>query len=218
MASPKDSKNPNGSDDPAQNPTPTANPAQNQAAAQAQTPAPSTQPTAHQPKFKRVTRKFDSRSGARSKSAYVMVEPTGRSEAGVKCTRLADTLAAELGFDLHRYHLAFEADPELKIVGAFLCNSTEPGAMPVRRSKDGKTISFHLGGVLEDYPDLRPAGKTDCGVERMIDEHGRPYLQISLGTGLAHRKRNHSGSATKAKGGTESATMHEREDEFEDDD
>lgn len=212
MASPKDSKNPNGSDDPAQNPTPTANPAQNQAAAQAQTPAPSTQPTAHQPKFKRVTRKFDSRSGARSKSAYVMVEPTGRSEAGVKCTRLADTLAAELGFDLHRYHLAFEADPELKIVGAFLCNSTEPGAMPVRRSKDGKTISFHLGGVFQENPDLRPAGKTNCGVERTTDEYGRPYLQISLGSGLGHRKRNHSGS-TKASG-----TPDEREDEFEDDD
>lgn len=212
MTSNNDPKTPNVKGDPTQ----IQSPAQNQApaASPVQPPAPSTPTTAQQrqPKFKRVLKQFDTRSGARTKSSFVMVESTGYVDASVRTTRLADTLAVDLGLDPQRYYVAFEADPEMKIVGAFLCTATEPGAMPVRRSKDGKTISFHLGGVFQENPDLRPAGKTNCGVERTTDEYGRPYLQISLGSGLGHRKRNHSGS-TKASG-----TPHEHEDEFEDDD
>jgi len=227
MSSPTDPQDPNQNQNPVPAPTPAQNqdptqsqtPAQNQAPAENQTPTPN--PNVDQqprPKLKRVNKKFDIRSGARTKAANVTVEPSGRAAAGVKATRMSDAMAAEAGFDVQRYHTYFEADEELGIVGAYVCSSLEPGAMPVRRSVDGRTVSFHLGAVFEIYPALRPSGKTNCSVERVIDQNGKPYLQISLGTGLAHRKRNQSNGTTKAKKQTESETEipGEFEEELED--
>jgi len=143
--------------------------------------------TGSEPQFKRVTRKYDVKNGARTKAAHVVVRVTGLTRASLLATRLADHLAVEAGLDPERYHLYFEADEKLGIVGGFACDATEPGAMPVRRSDDGKSISFHLGGVFEDYPDLRPSGRRNCAVTRSVDQKGRPYLLIALGTSLSTR-------------------------------
>jgi hypothetical protein len=138
-------------------------------------------------KLKKVTTSYQVQGGANKEPAGITIWKSGRALTNVDCADLLIPLVKQAGGDSNRFMVDFGVDKENQVIGVSIASPNTPGAMPAQPSGHEKTISFHLGGVFKDYPDLRPVGKRQYMVSLEPDDEGTMCLMIHLKSGVMKR-------------------------------
>lgn len=147
-------------------------------------------------KFQMVTTSHTVAGGALRDDPSVTIHPSGRAVANRGGT---DTMDQVAGTADETYLVKFGVDLETQTIGVFMGAANEKGLMRIRRyhGKGGSRISFHMGGVWKEYPDLQPQSKGDYLVYFETDAEGVPYMEINLQSVLTRRKGNGTEPATE---------------------
>jgi hypothetical protein len=127
----------------------------------------------------RVKKSFTPTLGARRGTRNVIIDPTGKSRGNAAGSDAMDLLARELGKDPATYTASFGVNTELGIIGMYIDIPGAEGSVAVKHSKK-RIVSFHLGAVFEEYPELKPSGRVEVKIERTIDAAGEPYIMIPM--------------------------------------
>lgn len=138
-------------------------------------------------KFQMVTTSHQVSGGALRDDPSVTVHPSGRVVANRGGTDIMDRVADTPDSS---YLVKFGVDTETKCIAVFVGNTNEKGLMRVRRytGNGGSRISFHMGGVWKEHPDLRPPSKGDYLVKYDTDANGVPFMEINMQALLTKRR------------------------------
>jgi hypothetical protein len=130
------------------------------------------------------------------------ITDTGFVSTNTNGTLTVDQLRAQLGYKVEDvFSMKFGYDPRSGRVVGYLAAAGEPGAVTVKRSKDKRSLGFHLGHLVERYPDLRPAGLTFCKLTKSTDAKGHPCINLFVKGGILKRSR-----ATEESGDSKTKT------------
>ena len=128
--------------------------------------------------------------------SFVDVETSGYTKTGVEGRDYLDELLRFMGILMEEAVFTFRANPVTKQVAVTFGKAGAPGQGAFQRTDKGYT--FHMGGVFEQYPNLRPVTPIKC---KMFWGPDRKALIINLATGTAivrrHRKKS---TTTKPEG------------------
>lgn len=148
--------------------------------------------------FELVIQPYSSPSQTRRRIAGVAVSRTGYTETNANGTAEIEKLITSLGGKVEDLiQLKFGANESKALLAAYVAAEGEPGATTVKRSKNKKLFSFHLGHIFDKYPSLRPAGDLFCQFKLSHDKTGTPCIVINL-RGTAIRKGRTSSAAPAA--------------------
>jgi hypothetical protein len=129
----------------------------------------------------RVKRTKAAQIGTRKGPRYLTMATTGGTYSNAACADEADSLARELGFEPGTYDLAFGVNLQTSTIGIYIERTGADGAVPVKHNAGKRrSIRFHLGGVFEEYPELKPLTKVEVKVERAVDAAGEKYIMIPM--------------------------------------
>jgi len=108
-----------------------------------------------------VTTPKPKRGEEQRNAAGMAVYSTGRCPSNVGGAELVYSLARRLGMDPDSLYTQFRVDGEKGIVAIQLVRAQAPGAVPLRQQKKKRTVTIYLGGVFQDYPNLRVSSPKD---------------------------------------------------------
>ncbi|HEY3367641.1 MAG TPA: hypothetical protein VGK74_21490 [Symbiobacteriaceae bacterium] len=149
--------------------------------------------------FELVTETYNSPTQTRRNDAGSNIARSGYGETNTNGTDEFDTLVTLEG---HRredqFSVKFGANAAKGMVAAYLAKAGEDGATTVKRSKDMKVISFHIGHIFDKYPTLRPAGEVFCTVKQTKDAKGLNCVMINVRGGTPKKGRASSSSSSSS--------------------
>lgn len=152
--------------------------------------------------FEIVTQTYASRSHTRRKCPGAVVARTGYGETNTNGTVEIDKLITMLGGQIaDQFELKFGANEDKGLVAGYLALDGDTGATTVKRSKDKKTIYFHIGHLFDKHPLLRPTGVTFCTLKLAQDKKGNPCIILNVKGSAVRKGRNTSDSDSGAAAG-----------------
>jgi hypothetical protein len=139
--------------------------------------------------------------GATRDPAGATLFVTGMAKGNTECTELWVELCTENGLDPKEAVSEMGTNKARKLVQIrAVAELKAQKPVPVRwYGARNHLVSWHLGGVFEEHPDLRPAGRRSVTVIKTTDSKGRPCLVVSLQTALPKRRVGR-GNAAADKG------------------
>lgn len=139
--------------------------------------------------FEPVTTTPEANGGAQPDPSGFTVYPSGLSKGNTKATQLWIELCSDLGLDPKTAVADMGAIKARKLVQVKAMDQLKAKSPVATRwygvRKD--LLALHLGGVYQEHPELRPAGRRTATVTRTKDKKGVPCLVISLATALPKR-------------------------------
>jgi hypothetical protein len=116
--------------------------------------------------------------------------PTGRLPVNAEASDIWRQLVQECGLPADNHLCKFAVHKPSRTVAAYPVPHGTPNCAPVRinpHKTAADTLTFYLGGVFEEHPELRPTGKRTVTVVADTDQNGRPIMVISLASSLQAR-------------------------------
>ena len=138
------------------------------------------------PRFKIADTVRSIRAESSRAEAAVLVSRSGLSMTNSEGAQAVYDLAEDEGLDRDQFQVKLGGDSQAMMVGVYVCEGTEPGAMPVRRNDN--TITLYLHGVFKENPKLRPASRVECQMTRGKDADGKDCVLINMKGGLVKPK------------------------------
>lgn len=118
------------------------------------------------------------------------VAPTGRLPLNAEGSDMWRSVVKATGLPLENHLAKFGVDLESQSVAAYPVPHGTPNAAPVRinmHKRGADTFTLYLGGVFDEYHELRPVGNRAVKVTPDTDEADRQIMLISLASSLQTR-------------------------------
>lgn len=148
--------------------------------------------------FSLVTETYSTPTQTRRRSPGADLSRTGYVQTNVNGTGEFEKLINQAGAKMEDlFVLKLGANEAKGLVAAYYAREGEEGAVTVKRSKNKKAISFHLGHIFDKFPSLRPAGDLYCALKLGADKRGVPCIIINL-RGTSVRKGRSTDNAAPA--------------------
>jgi hypothetical protein len=128
---------------------------------------------------------------AKRAPAQVETEKSGSTRTNVEATELIlSNLHHFLGVTRDNMKYWVGADPITEAVALYF----EAAGVDLMKPRDWETnLGFHIGGVYEQYPQMRPSTKLQCDLKLDRDKLGRPCFTFNLREGLAKKRQGIAG-------------------------
>lgn len=149
------------------------------------------------PNFRPVIKTISVSGGARRDASGSTVNPSGLTPLNMNGSLIWMDLVKAAGLTLKESGAFFEADPDLQMVSATPLAPGTPGIMPVRVNES--VVTMHLGGVFEEYPQLRPTGRRAVTVTRGKDSQGRDCVVFLLGQAMTKRTTSRGSNSSSSQ-------------------
>ncbi len=148
------------------------------------------------------------RGDSHKEGSYITVSKHGAVDTSVEATDLILESARSRNLAMHTFVLSLKANEKTgQIAGIPIPVEQATKATPAIRWIEGSgspTAAWHMGGLLKDYPTLRPKGTVRCPVSLATGPDGLPVLLIPIKAGVSTRtvpREETPGSQTAAGDG-----------------
>lgn len=131
------------------------------------------------------------------------VSPTGVVETNAAATDWFDDLALAQHLDVEKYCIKWGGNAATGQAAALVVAPGTPGATPVRRYTDKRSLTLYMTQLFLEQPRLRPASERWCVVTKEPDGNGGHFVLVHLNVALEQGK----GKTRKKKQGAKPAAQ-----------
>jgi|GEM_PF-2385407 len=143
------------------------------------------------PDFDDVSSSYNPRTDSRAMTARVVIHTSGHTVSNVQLTKAADSIASAQGYKKDQYQMKYRVNETHKLIQLNIVAPETPDSYSPRRSRNQKTITFHLGSLFDKYEMLRPGSTVECVATVKTDPNlNKETIIINLGSAKAPRRRN----------------------------
>lgn len=145
------------------------------------------------------------KGGTRRRGMYARTEVTGYTTLSTSASDEQFLQAIAVGATQREYVVWFGVHAESGSVAVFVEKPPYAGAAGITLSRNDKVVSFHLGPVFEQYPDLRPAQRIKP-IVTLDKDGGKDCLSIQIKGAPAWRTTSRTSNASKKSESTAKKT------------